>query len=180
MPTKQITGLGPRKTDGSIYLFTTDPQPFIATAEWLAAQSSFPAVGDELQIDGESVKLMASSSVTTSKKEVGSGAPTPPSAPSLTVASGVKPPKAEPVPENYHRYRANPVEVEAFTIVSVSALQKDGSMNLALDNGENVVASKEMLARYIPIAGDYWVVQTDGYVYLNPKEVFERKYATLR
>ena len=24
--------------------------------------------------------------------------------------------------------------------------------------------------------GDYWVIQPDSYVYLNPKDVFERKY----
>lgn len=33
-----------------------------------------------------------------------------------------------------------------------------------------------MSARYVPIVGDYLVVQSDGYRYINPKEVFERKY----
>src|ERR1700691_2146243 len=33
-----------------------------------------------------------------------------------------------------------------------------------------------MTARYAPKVGDYWVVQSDGYAYLNPAEVFERKY----
>lgn len=174
MATKQITGLGPKKADGSVLLFTIDAQPILATAEWLAAQPSYPAVGDELQIDGGSMKLLSSSPVAASKKATGSDELTPPSAPSLVVASGVKPPKP-----TAHAYVANPVQVEAFAIVSVSALQGEGSMNLALDNGENVVASKEMLARYIPVAGDYWVVQTDGYVYLNPKEVFERKYQAI-
>jgi hypothetical protein len=45
-----------------------------------------------------------------------------------------------------------------------------------LENGENVVATSEMTARYKPVAGDYWVIQSDGYIYLNPKEFFERKY----
>jgi len=34
-----------------------------------------------------------------------------------------------------------------------------------------------MIARFEPQLGDYWVIQEDGYVYLNPKEVFERKYS---
>lgn len=33
-----------------------------------------------------------------------------------------------------------------------------------------------MMARYTPVVGDYWVVQEDGYIYLNPRDVFERKY----
>lgn len=31
-------------------------------------------------------------------------------------------------------------------------------------------------ARYMPVPGDYLVQQADGYMYLNPKAVFERKY----
>ena len=37
-----------------------------------------------------------------------------------------------------------------------------------------------MCARMIPQVGDYWVIQSDGYVYLNPKDVFERKYRPLQ
>lgn len=37
-------------------------------------------------------------------------------------------------------------------------------------------ADKSMISRYIPQEGDYVVTQADGYVYLNPKQVFERKY----
>jgi hypothetical protein len=36
-----------------------------------------------------------------------------------------------------------------------------------------------MTARYMPVVGDYWVIQSDGYIYLNPKDVFERKYSPL-
>lgn len=36
-----------------------------------------------------------------------------------------------------------------------------------------------MISRFIPQAADYWVIQEDGYVYLNPKDVFERKYSKL-
>jgi hypothetical protein len=80
------------------------------------------------------------------------------------------------------KYQANPVIVDAFKIVSVGEPSAhDGigwwSVNLALDNGENVTADYKMLARYVPAADDYWVVQSDGYIYLNPKDVFERKYS---
>ena len=72
------------------------------------------------------------------------------------------------------KYQANPVIVDAFTIVSVGLLHGD-SCPLVLDNGEHVIASSAMLARYTPVPGDYWVIQEDGYIYVNPKEVFERK-----
>lgn len=81
------------------------------------------------------------------------------------------------------KYQANPVVVDAFKIVSVALLGGDavipGQYSCVLDNGENDVASAEMCSRYEPGAGDYWVIQSDGYVYLNPKEVFERKYSPL-
>lgn len=76
------------------------------------------------------------------------------------------------------KYKANPVIVDAFKIVSVSMMRlDDGSLNIALEDGRNVKADKGMLARYEPVAGDYWVQQADGYEYLNPREVFERKYS---
>lgn len=74
------------------------------------------------------------------------------------------------------KYTANPVEVEAHIIIGAGKVSSDGSMHLALQNGENVTATKEMISRYIPQEGDYWVIQSDGYIYVNPKEVFERKY----
>src|SRR4051794_24439293 len=75
------------------------------------------------------------------------------------------------------KYQANPVEVDAYIIVSVWPVYPDGSMNCTLQNGLTVNASKAMISRYIPDAGDYWVIQQDGYAYLNPKAVFERKYS---
>lgn len=77
------------------------------------------------------------------------------------------------------KYQANPVIVEAHKIVSVGIEDDFDSQPLALENGENVFATKEMLARMKPVEGDYWVIQSDGYVYLNPKDVFERKYSLL-
>lgn len=80
------------------------------------------------------------------------------------------------------KYVANPVIVEASKIVSVGdVIQADPPLplNLVLENGENVVATPEMQSRMIPRPGDYWVIQSDGYIYLNPADVFLRKYSLL-
>lgn len=77
------------------------------------------------------------------------------------------------------KYLANPVEVEAHKIVSVGHRQDAIGIDLALENGENVHADNQMLARMTPVEGDYWVIQSDGYIYLNPKDVFERKYSQM-
>lgn len=74
------------------------------------------------------------------------------------------------------KYIANPVEVDATKIVSYGQVQEDGSLHLALEDGRNFTATKDMMSRMLPELGDYVVTQSDGYVYLNPKEVFERKY----
>lgn len=74
------------------------------------------------------------------------------------------------------KYIAKPVEVEAHEIVDVGGMLPDGSRHVALSNGDNATATVEMMSRYVPVPGDYWVIQSDGYTYLNPKEVFERKY----
>lgn len=82
------------------------------------------------------------------------------------------------------KYQANPVIVDAHKIVSINKPHAHGgiawwSVDLALENGENVTADYKMLARYTPVVGDYWVIQSDGYTYLNPKDVFERKYSPI-
>jgi len=76
------------------------------------------------------------------------------------------------------KYVANPVEVDAHKIVSVGDCLVGQGTHLALENGENVVATIGMTSRMMPKPGDYWVIQSDGYIYLNPKEVFERKYSS--
>jgi len=50
-------------------------------------------------------------------------------------------------------------------------------LGIELEGGRIVVATPEMTSRMTPVVGDYWVVQSDGYAYLNPKNVFERKYS---
>lgn len=73
------------------------------------------------------------------------------------------------------KYIANPVEVDAFKITQ-SHEGPRGRYWLELDDGSKPIAEAEMCSRMAPAVGDYWVVQSDGYVYLNPKDVFERKY----
>lgn len=75
------------------------------------------------------------------------------------------------------KYIANPVEVEAQKIKTVSGISLDGKRRLILEDGEVFLADAPMMSRMFPCAGDYVVTQADGYVYLNPKEVFERKYS---
>ncbi len=94
------------------------------------------------------------------------------------------------------KYRANPVVVSAYRILEVGerlasakmcadaltgqkALLPAGSRWLRLDEGKALWATPEQLARINPVVGDYVVVQEDGYTYLNPREVFERKYSPL-
>ncbi len=76
------------------------------------------------------------------------------------------------------KYQANPVMVDAFKIVGIGPKTPEGTL-LALDNGESVVATPGMTSRMTPIPNDYWVIQEDGYVYLNPASVFERKYSLI-
>ncbi len=76
-------------------------------------------------------------------------------------------------------YRANPVEVQAHIIIGVCPIASDGSIHVITEDGTSRIASRHMIARYIPSSGDYWVIQRDGYEYVNPKDVFERKYSPL-
>lgn len=74
------------------------------------------------------------------------------------------------------KYIANSVEVDAYVIEAVAPMEADGSVFLKLSEGQNGKATPAMMSRMGPNTGDYWVIQEDGYVYLNPKDVFERKY----
>lgn len=75
------------------------------------------------------------------------------------------------------KYVANPVVVTAYKIIKGYAYITDKGYPLILENGEEVLATPEMTSRFVPKHGDYWVIQEDGYIYLNPKDVFERKYS---
>lgn len=78
------------------------------------------------------------------------------------------------------KYRGNPVIVDAFVITSILDFVESNPplpLKLITDDGQTRIATTEMQSRYIPKVGDYWVIQEDGYEYLNPKAVFERKYS---
>lgn len=77
------------------------------------------------------------------------------------------------------KYVAKPVIVDAYKIVEIENIVNSNALNLVLENGNDVVATEEMTARMIPLVDDYWVIQSDGYVYLNPKHVFEKKYSLI-
>lgn len=81
---------------------------------------------------------------------------------------------------------ANPVRVSATRILEVTDVTKHHNdekqahpdLVLRLEDGRNFEADSGMTARYVPVPGDYLVTQDDGYdVYVNPKDVFERKYS---
>lgn len=73
---------------------------------------------------------------------------------------------------------ANPVRVRAVAIVSIySGL--DGDFRARLADGSVQILEASMVSRYKPVDGDYVVIQEDGYIYINPKDVFERKYSPI-
>src|SRR6266481_4792512 len=74
---------------------------------------------------------------------------------------------------------AKPVLVKAQEIFDVIACRSSGMHELTLEDGAVYKADIGMTARHIPQTGDYLVTQEDGYEYLNPKDVFERKYVTI-
>lgn len=72
---------------------------------------------------------------------------------------------------------ANPVRVLAARIIEVGEQNPvTHRFDLVLENGTTFEAGEDMLARYMPVPGDFLVTQEDGYTYVNPREVFERKY----
>jgi len=81
------------------------------------------------------------------------------------------------------KYQANPVIVDAFEIQKVEPAEPTVAdpaalgTKITLDTGSVVTATSAMTARMTPVPGDYWVIQSDGYQYLNPRQVFLRKYS---
>jgi hypothetical protein len=76
------------------------------------------------------------------------------------------------------KYVANPVIVDAFKITEIHTTEK--GLIILLEDGNGRELDPSMTARYIPKIGDYLVRAEDGYEYLNPKEVFERKYLPMQ
>lgn len=86
-----------------------------------------------------------------------------------------------------YTHTANPVRVSATRILEVTDVtrrepgygQSSPDLVLRLEDGRNFEANSSMTARFVPLVGDYVVTQEDGYTYLNPKDVFERKYSAI-
>ena len=77
------------------------------------------------------------------------------------------------------KYIANPVEVTAAQIAGVEPQTGNvpsGHVTCIMYDATRVVLTPEQTVRYSPTIGDYIVTQSDGYVYVNPKAIFERKY----
>lgn len=86
----------------------------------------------------------------------------------------------KPVPRQ--KAVAKPVEVTFSEILSIEKHGEGGVWvldALHLADGTRFVPTPEQLARIDPKPGDYVVWQEDGYCYLNPKQVFERKYKSI-
>lgn len=70
--------------------------------------------------------------------------------------------------------------VEAFQIVDIGHMHADHVPGrpcmVKSDDGKWFDCDSAMTARMYPVIGDYIVLQPDGYMYLNPKKVFEDKF----
>lgn len=71
---------------------------------------------------------------------------------------------------------ANPVRVEAHQITGLREDERGLGLWAELSDGSTALIDAGMIARYTPKNGDYFVIQDDGYRYINQREVFERKY----
>lgn len=84
------------------------------------------------------------------------------------------------------KYQYKVRQVEGFQITDIEHRHCDqvpGRACRVKVNEENVISgdgwiecNEAMTARFYPSIGDYVVLQPDGYVYLNPKKVFEEKF----
>lgn len=173
MKTHQITGVGPQAPDGSVELFTILPRPFRVTKQWIEQYAAYPSVDDSLTEADDGTLTLVSEPVESSLQLA--GVSNAPEAQKKTSAEGSE--NGSPDGETLKIYVANPVEVVAGKITHVGEAEPDESRHLLLEDNSVVVASGPMLARMLPSVGDYWIMQADGYEYLNPKDVFERKYS---
>ena len=84
------------------------------------------------------------------------------------------------------KYQYKVRQVEGFEIVDIQHLYPDHvpgrscRVKIAepcdMFDDQWLYCDAAMTARLYPSVGDYVVIQPDGYVYLNPKKVFEDKF----
>lgn len=77
------------------------------------------------------------------------------------------------------KYKANPAIVDAFKIIGLEENLEHMCLDAFLEGAPTEYLTPEMTSRYKPTIGDYLVIQDDGYKYINPKNVFERKYSPM-
>lgn len=173
----QITGLGPRRPDGSMFIFTMQPAPFIANDAWIAEQGKSPAVGDILETnDKGAVKL-----VSAAQGAADAAAEEPDAAGAQKKSDGLPDSASGSKPFPFKQYAAKPIVVAAAEITGVDSNLITGTL-ITFADGSQATASEAMTARMTPVEGDYWVMAPQGdttYEYLNPKAVFESKYTQL-
>ncbi len=76
-------------------------------------------------------------------------------------------------------HRARPVGVQARKIIAILGAMSGGGRLVKLDDHSTYSLDPAMTARVFPTVGDYLIVGQDGYAYINPSDVFERKYEPL-
>jgi hypothetical protein len=78
------------------------------------------------------------------------------------------------------KYRSHK-EVWALKIGDQIGVNPDGSCYLSIADGgfAPVTVPKEVVARYLPMPGDYLVTYEDGYQSISPAKAFEEGYTRI-
>lgn len=166
MTTKhQITGLGPVKDDGSQFIFTAQPAPFVATKEWLDEQLEAPVIGDFLvhELDG---------TVTLETETQGEG--------ELEAQK-----KSDGEEDSANCSKDSPFKVYAGHTVKAAIItdvekQDDGSFDIILTDGTaKNVTSLQLVDNSVEV-GDYFILEEDGEGELElvaNKKAFEAEFS---
>lgn len=77
------------------------------------------------------------------------------------------------------KYQANPVIVEAHTVISIDGPDICGYNHLLLDNETLLKLDDPIIPCTQPQIGDYVVTRANGHVSVEPKAMFEHKYSPL-
>lgn len=67
-------------------------------------------------------------------------------------------------------------EVEAFVITKIGVRDFAGG-TVSCDDGSTRLITDEQMVRLKPEAGDYFVIQPNGHIYISPKEIFISEFA---
>lgn len=151
----QITGVGPQAADGSVDLFTVLPKPFNVSADWLAAQTAYPSVGNEL-VEAEDGSLSLMTQAQEADAEAEEGTPS-------KKADGEEGSQTGSAPSPLPSYTAKPTVIYAGKIVAIT----DGQFEL--ENGQLVSIHSNVGV------GDYWIEDGNNKGYI-PAAEFDRLF----